>query len=251
MEEFDKDIPATPQSEADAQPHVRFLKIKDMDSDDTPRERAEKYGVGVLSVADLWALILRTGIVGKPITELCRDMMRDNDGKLTRLERRSRAELLNIKGMGRLKALQIEAVMELIRRYNSEEPAPNPRVLSSADIFRIMRPRIGNLTHEEIWALLLNRRHECVKCMQMSKGGMSSTVFDVRLLLREALLENATSVAICHNHPSGTREPSTQDDQLTRKCKEACATLDIRLIDHVIVTNHNTEYYSYSDQGRL
>lgn len=251
MEDKQQHTQAAPQDGEEAQPQVHFLKIKDMDSDDTPRERAEKYGVGVLAVADLWALILRTGIVGKPITELCRDMMRDNDGKLTRLERRSRAELLNIKGMGRLKALQVEAVMELIRRYNSEEPAPNPRVASSGDIFRIMRPRIGNLPHEEIWALLLNRRHECVKCMQISKGGMSSTVFDVRLLLREALLENATSVAICHNHPSGTREPSVQDDQLTRRCKEACAQLDIRLIDHIIVTNHNTTYYSYCDEGRL
>lgn len=230
---------------------IQFVKIKDMDSDDTPRERAERYGVGVLSVADLWALILRTGIVGKPITELCRDLMRENEGKLTRLERRSRAELLSIKGMGRLKALQIEAVMELVRRYNSEEPAPNPQIHSSADIFRIMRPRIGHLSHEEIWAMLLNRRHECEKVVQLSKGGMSATVFDVRLLLRQALLENASSIVLCHNHPSGTLIPSSQDDSITHKCKEACETLDLRMVDHLIVTNHNTNYFSYADQGLL
>lgn len=232
-------------------PQMRFQKIKDMDSCDTPREKAEKYGVGVLSVPDLWALILRTGIVGKPITELCREMMRENDGKLTRLERRSFAELLSIKGMGRLKAMQVEAVMELIRRYNREEPAPNPQIHSSADIFRMMRPRIGHLPHEEIWAMLLNRRHECVKYIQLSKGGMSATVFDVRLLLRQALLENASAVVLCHNHPSGALVPSDQDDRITRRCKEACATLDLRLLDHLIVTSHNTGYYSYADQQRL
>lgn len=252
MSESEKETSKIVGSEEDkSEKRIHFLKIKDMDSDDTPRERAEKYGVGVLSVADLWALILRTGIVGKPITELCRDLMRDNDGKLTRLERRSKAELLTIKGMGPLKALQIEAVMELIRRYNSEEPAPNPRVNSSADIFRIMRPRIGHLPHEEMWALLLNRRHECVKCLQLSKGGISSTVFDVRVLLRAALVENVEAVALCHNHPSGTRGPSPQDDNLTRKCKEACATMDITLLDHIIVTNRNDSYFSYRDEGRM
>lgn len=230
---------------------ARFLKIKDMDSEDTPREKAEKYGVGVLSVADLWALILRTGIVGKPVTELCRDLMRENDGKLTRLERRSRAELMAMRGMGRLKALQVEAVMELVRRYNSEEPAPNPVVKSSADIFRIMRPRIGHLPHEEMWALLLNRRHECVKCLQLSKGGLTGTVFDSRLLLKQALLEGADAVALCHNHPSGALKPSAQDDAVTAKCRRACEALDIRLIDHLVITSRNGSYYSYSDEGRL
>lgn len=228
-----------------------FRKIKDMDAEDTPRERAEKYGVGSLSVADLWALILRTGIVGMPITELCRELMRQNEGKLTRLERRSHTELLNIKGLGRLKALQIEAVMELIRRYNLEEPAPNPLIKSSQDIFRAMRPRIGGLPHEEIWALILNQRHECVKFLQLSKGGIAASIFDVRLLLRQALIENASAVALCHNHPSGTLQPSTQDDAITRKCKTACETLDIRLLDHVIVTSHNSSYFSYADNSRL
>ena len=237
-------------SEDEGRP-THFRKIKDMDRDDTPRERAEKYGVVSLSIPDLWALILRTGIVGKPITELCRDFMRENDGKLTRLERRTRAELLNIKGLGRLKALQIEAVMELIRRYNMEEPAPNPQIKSSADIFRMMRPRIGGLPHEEIWALLLNRRNECMKCLQLSKGGISASVFDVRLLLRQALTENASSVALCHNHPSGTRTPSPQDDAITLKCKGACEALDLTFLDHIIVTSHNSRYFSYRDEGRL
>lgn len=239
-----------PEDKAE-EPKILFRKIKDMDTEDTPRERAEKFGVETLSIADLWALILRTGIVGKPITELCRDLMKENEGKLTRLERRSREELLNIKGLGILKALQVEAVMELIRRYNLEEPSPNPQIKSSADIFRLMRPKIGHLPHEEIWALILNRRNECVKVLQLSKGGISASVFDVRLLLRHALLENASSIVLCHNHPSGTREPSVQDDAITRKCKQACETLELKLLDHIIVTNHNSVYFSYNDEGRL
>lgn len=226
-------------------------RIKDMDSDDTPRERAEKHGCSVLSVPDLWALILRTGTVGNPITALCRDLMRSNDGKLTNLERRTRQELLQIKGLGKLKVIQIEAVMELVRRYNSEQVESNPVVQGSKAIFGVMRPHIGHLAHEEMWALMMNSRNEVVKLYQVSKGGVTGTAFDVKLIVKEALLENATSVALCHNHPSGNLQPSPQDDQLTRRCKEACRFMEIRFLDHVIVTADPRKYYSYFDEGRL
>lgn len=224
-------------------------KVKDMSPDDTPRERAEKYGCGVLSVADLWALILRTGTVGNPITHLCRELMKHNDGRLRVLERRTRQEILGIKGLGKLKALQIEAVMELIRRYNGEPPAENPRIRCSADIYATVRQALGGLDHEEVWVLLLNRRHEAVKFVQLSKGGWSSSIFDVKMLIKEALLENASSLALCHNHPSGNLNPSPQDDNITRVCKQACGTMELNMIDHLIVTADS--YYSYADQGRL
>lgn len=230
---------------------VRLPKIKDMDRADTPREKAEKFGCASLSVPDLWALVLRTGTVGNPITELCRSLMRANDGQLTRLERRSRKELLAIKGLGPLKVIQIEAVMELIRRYNSESPAENPIIKGSADIFGVMRPHLGHLDHEEVWALILNQRHEVVKLYQASKGGIASSIFDVKLIVKEALLENASAIALCHNHPSGNLTPSPQDDAITRKCKEACALMDLRMIDHIILTSHNSKYFSYHDRGRL
>ncbi|MBD5231648.1 MAG: DNA repair protein RadC [Bacteroidales bacterium] len=226
-------------------------RIKDMDADDTPRERAEKHGCAALSVPDLWALILRTGTVGNPITALCRDLMRANDGKLTRLERRTRRELLQIKGLGKLKVIQIEAVMELIRRYNREEAEANPVIKGSEAIFRVMRPHLGHLDHEEVWALIMNRRNEVVKLYQVSKGGIASSVFDVKLIVKEALLENAACIALCHNHPSGNLQPSPQDDQITRRCKEACQLMDLRLLDHLIITADNTRYYSYFDNGRL
>lgn len=220
-----------------------------MDKNDTPREKALKHGCGVLSVPDLWAIILRTGSVGNPITELTRQMMRLNDGKLTMLERRTRKELLAIKGLGTLKALQIEAVMELIRRYNSEEPDETPQIKSSRDIFEVMKPRIAHLPHEEVWIVILNRRHQVVKLFQVSKGGWASSLFDVKVIIKEAMLENACSVALCHNHPSGNLMPSPQDDDITRRCHEACKIVDIRFIDHLIITPHG--FYSYADHSRL
>lgn len=223
--------------------------VKDFDTDDQPRERALKLGVGALSVADLWAIVLRTGTPGKPITELCRDLMRANDGSLRRLERRDLKELTAMKGIGTTKAVQIQAVMELMRRYSAEKAADNPTVTCSADIYAIMRPKIGNLPHEEIWALLMNRRNEVITLYRVSEGGTASTVFDVKKLLKAALLEGCSSVAICHNHPSGTLRPSQQDDTMTQRCKEACQATDLRLIDHLIITAES--YFSYSDDGRL
>ena len=226
-----------------------YIPIKDMDKEDTPREKAEKFGCSVLSVSELWALVLRTGTVGMPITRLCRELMQANDNRLTTLERRTRKELLKIKGLGKLKVTQIEAVMELIRRYNMEGVAEKPIIRSSQDIYNIMNPVIGNKPHEEIWALILNRRNQLVKQFQISKGGTSATVFDVKMVLKEAILENASGLILCHNHPSGNLMPSTNDDAITRQCFKACQTIDVRMLDHVIITANG--FHSYNDQGNM
>lgn len=225
------------------------LTVKQLDPDDQPRERAVKYGIGVLSTADLWALVLRTGLPGKPVTQLARDLMRANSGSIHALERRTRGELMAIPGIGLTKAVQIQAVMELIRRYGAEQSPSDTVVRSSRDIFELMRPTIGNLPHEEIWAIFLNHRLAVVRRFRIGEGGATGVVFDVRKMLKEALLENATGVALCHNHPSGTLRPSPQDDELTHRCFEACATMDIRLVDHLIITA--SHFYSYADEGRL
>lgn len=227
----------------------RTLTVKQLDADQQPREKALRHGIGVLSIAELLAVILRTGITGYPITDLCRDLMRVNDNSLHTLERRSRSELLKIRGVGATKALQLEAILELIRRYCNEKTGDNPTVTSSADIAAIMRPRIGNLPHEEIWIICLNQKLEARKMSRISSGGIAMSVFDIKLIMKEALLENASAIALCHNHPSGNTRPSPQDDNITRKLAEACKTLDLRLIDHVIVTADG--FYSYSDNSRL
>lgn len=229
------------------------LTVKQMDSDERPRERAMKYGIGTLTTPELLAIVIRTGQHGMPITELCRQLMRDNDNSLLRLERRSRHELMLTKGIGTAKALQIEAMMELMRRHTSEVTEASVKkivaITSSKQIQEHLRPRIANLDHEEVWALLLNRRNEVITEFRVTSGGLSSSVFDVRMIVKRALLEDASGVVMCHNHPSGTLRPSPQDDSITHTLYNACQLLNIRLLDHVIITVGG--HYSYNDEGRL
>lgn len=232
----------------DLQESERPRTVKDFDPDDQPREKAEKHGCGVLSVPDLWALILRTGTPGTPITSLCRDMMRQNGGKLHQLERRTRKELRGIKGIGLTKSIQIEAVMELMRRYAAEEPLQEQPVTGAEHIFKRMKYVIGNLPHEEIWLLLLNRRNQVIREICLSRGTSSASLFDVRAAIKHAIMENAEGVILVHNHPSGGTRPSDCDDRITREFKEACGFMKLRLLDHVIVTAD--AFYSYHDSGR-
>lgn len=223
--------------------------VKDLDPDDQPREKAEKYGCSTLSVPDLWAIILRTGLPGKPITELCRDLMRENGGKLHQLERRTRKELRNIKGIGLTKSIQIEAVMELMRRYSAEEPIHEQQISSSEMIYQRMRYKIGNLDHEEVWILLLNRRNQVIREVCLSTGTSTASLFDVKAAIKHAILENAEGVILTHNHPSGGTVPSESDNKITRELKQACDYMRIKMLDHLIVTANG--YYSYHDNSRL
>lgn len=227
----------------------RPMTVKDFDVDDQPREKALKLGVGALSTADLWALVLRTGLPGKPITELCRDLMRQNQGSIHNLERRDRRELLKIKGIGTTKAIQIEAVMEIVRRYCREELSERPRIRQSSDIDRVLRYRIANLPHEEIWVMLLNRSNHVISTERLTSGTATASVFDVKTVIKMALLENAEAIVLCHNHPSGALIPSPQDDEITRACKAAAELFRIRFLDHLIFAASG--YYSYCDHGRL
>lgn len=225
------------------------LTVKQLDADQQPREKARMHGIGTLSLSELWAVVLRTGLPGKPITQLCRELMKNNGDNLHTLERRTHKELTALPGIGATKAIQIEAVMEIVRRYCGEKAAQTPQIRTSLDAADIMRPRIGNLDHEEIWAIMLSRSNKVTRLYRASSGGRAATVFDVKVILKEALLENATSLMLCHNHPSGNLTPSGPDDSITRKCAEACRAVDILFLDHLILTAES--YYSYADQGRL
>lgn len=228
-------------------------KIKDRSLEERPRERAIAYGIGSLTTAELLAIILRTGQPGMPITELCRQLMDDNSNSLLQLERRSREELMLTKGIGHAKALEIEAMMEIMRRYFREsinkENEKIQKIRSSTDIHERMRYRIANLDHEEIWIILLNQSNGVIKEFRATSGSAVASVFDTKMIIKRALLENATGVCMCHNHPSGNLQPSAQDDNITRKLNDACKTMDLRMLDHVIVSTAG--FYSYSDQGRL
>lgn len=228
---------------------VTAKTVKEMDPDQQPREKAERFGCGILSIPELWALILRVGAQGMPITELCRNLMRDNEGSLHKLERRTRPELRNIKGIGTTKSIQVEAVMELIKRYCNEDIPNDEPVSSSRDIFLRMRLKIGNLDHEEIWILLLNRRNQVIREYCLSTGSGTASLFDLKKALKFAITENAEGLIMTHNHPSGNNLPSIQDDQITAQLKKGCEYLGLRILDHIIVTSNS--YYSYRDNGKL
>ena len=236
-------------SESPTMPIGRPMTVKDLDPDEQPREKAEKFGCGVLTTPELWALILRTGAQGMPVTELCRQLMKENKNSLHKLERRTRQEIRGVKGIGLTKSIQIEAVMELIKRYVSEDISPEDPIRTSNQIYDIMRHKIGNLDHEELWILLLNRRNQVIKEFQMTSGTMNASIFDVRMAIKYALLENADSIILCHNHPSGTLQPSPQDTAITHELKKACDFMRLRLLDHLIITANG--FFSYNDKGML
>lgn len=227
----------------------RSLTVKEMCADDQPRERAIRYGISSLATADLFAIILRTGTPGTPITDLCRDMMRQNGGRLLDLERQSREQLMMIKGIGESKALQIEAVMEIVRRYGKEKVGERPQLRMSRDIYDIIRPEIANLPHEEIWVVMTNRSNYVTGMQRISEGGSGAATFDVKKMMRALILARAEGVVMCHNHPSGVLKPSLPDDNITRGLKSACEVLELNCIDHLIVTPDG--YYSYRDNGRI
>lgn len=215
-----------------------------------PMEKAEKYGLDKLECSELLAIILRTGQKGFPITEMTEELMRLNAGKLKVLERRSREELMAVPGIGPVKAFQIAAVLEIMRRYNLEKLGDRITIRSAGDIFAYMQPEASPLTTEHIWILLLNRANAIVERRVVSSGGTGATVFDLKNILRQILITpGVESLIMVHNHPSGGLRPSPQDDEITRQLKEGCRYVGLKLLDHVIVTQDS--YYSYSDSGRL
>lgn len=215
-----------------------------------PMEKAEKYGIKALVPSELLAIILRTGQPNFPVTELTADLMRRNENKLKVLERRSREELMELPGIGRVKAFQIEAVLEIMRRYNLEKLGDRVTIRNATDIFNYMQPLAAPLNVENIWILLLNRANAIIDCRAVSQGGTSATVFDLKTILRKVLLTpGVEAVIMVHNHPSGSLRPSPQDDTITRQLKQGCEYLGLRMLDHVIVSQDS--FYSYSDEGRL
>ena len=227
----------------------RILTVKEMDSDSQPREKAMAHGIGSLTNSELFAIILRTGTVGMPITRLCENLMQSHANQIHNLERGCREQFECIDGIGKAKALQIEAVMELIRRYNQEKIQDLKVIRSALDIYEYIGPHMGNLPHEEMWAIYLSRANKILARQRISQGSAVGTVFDIKKIMRMALYAKAEGIVICHNHPSGNLRPSGPDDMITRKMKAACDAMDIRLLDHLIVTSFG--YFSYSDSTSL
>lgn len=227
------------------------LLIRDMAHDERPREKAMAHGIKSLSNVELMAIIFSTGIKGKSVIDLCRDILDDNDKHLSNVARLSVQELINrYPGIGPAKAVTLLAALELgARSAEDSVMKDNPVINTSEKAYAIMKPQFLNLPHEEFWVLLLTPSAKVIRKVCVGRGGVSMTAVDVKVILRRAIEYSASAMILCHNHPSGTLSPSTHDDNLTRKICDGARMLDIKVLDHIILTDGG--FYSYNDQGRL
>ncbi len=225
------------------------LAIKEWNPEDRPREKLAALGPDALTNAELLAILIGSGSENETSVSLMQRVLHDCSDNLGNLGKLSLHELTAYRGIGPAKAITIIAAMELGRRRAASRPADRPLIASSQAIYDLMAEKLRDLHNEECHVILLNNALRLIGTKCVSRGGLTGTTVDVRLVLREALLARATSIALCHNHPSGTLKPSRADDELTRRLSEAAAQVDLKLIDHLIITDG--AYYSYNDQGRL
>ena len=225
------------------------LTVKQLAKDDRPRERLMMHGAEALSSAELLAILIGSGSKSETSVELMKRLLADCNNNLATLSKKSLKELMDYKGVGEAKAISILAACELGKRREKAEMPARMTFRTSMDIYQHMWPKVRNNDVEECYVILMNQAYKEIDTIRLSHGGITETVVDVRLVMKEALLNNATVIAISHNHPSGNIRPSRDDDMLTRKISEACATMRIHFLDHVIVTDG--DYFSYRDNGRL
>ncbi len=225
------------------------LSIKKWAKEDRPREKLLLKGKSSLSESELIAVLLRSGTRTISAVELAKQILQSQNNNLSKLARLSVKDLQKFKGIGEAKAITIVSALELGRRRKDHEPVKAFKIKSSQDAFDYMRPELLDQPHEEFWLLLLKRNNEVIKKIQISKGGVSGTVVDPKIIFKHALDELASSVLLIHNHPSGNPRPSQTDMNLTRKIKGAGELLDIPVLDHIIFCNET--YYSFADKSLL
>ncbi len=224
--------------------------IKDWSDDDKPREKLMKKGADGMSEAELFAILIGSGNKEEDAVELMRRILRDCGGSLKKLGRMAPEELCrNYKGIGMAKAVTIVAACELSKRRKDENVQEKKRIDSSKDLYDYLIDILQDAPTEECHVLLLNHGHRIIGSRCVSKGSISRSLVDIREILRYALLAHATAIVFCHNHPSGNINPSLDDDRITEKLLKAAQTMDIRLLDHIVITDG--AYYSYADQGKL
>jgi DNA repair protein RadC len=225
------------------------FSIKNWAEDDKPREKLMLKGKSALSDAELLAIIIGSGSRNESAVDLSKRILAQVQNNLNILGKLSLKQLTEFKGIGEAKAISIIAATELGRRRRTEEVQELVKINSSRVIFDVMQPIIGELPHEEFWVLYLNNANKIIHKAQLSKGGITGTVVDVRLVLKMALEHNALSIVLTHNHPSGKLLASDSDIELTQKVKLAAKQLDIHLLDHVIIIENG--YYSFAEEGIL
>ena len=225
------------------------LNINQWAEEDRPREKLMRLGAGALTNAELMAILIGSGSPKESAVDLMKRILNDCQNNLNQLGKMSIRELQQYKGMGPAKAISILAACELGKRRQLEKVQERKDLGSPQDIYDYMHPMMQDLDTEEAWILLMNQNYKLIKAERLSHGGITETLVDVRVIVKEALLNNATIVALCHNHPSNQTKPSRDDDRLTERVKKACELMRIYLLDHIIVTDGG--YYSYREKGSI
>ena len=225
------------------------LSIKDWDEADMPREKLERLGAEALSNAELLAILIGSGSTKESAVDLMKRVMSDCNNNLNTLGKLTITDLMKYNGVGPAKAITILAACELGKRRQAEKAEERGKLDSALAIYEEMHPVMQDLDVEEGWVLLMNQNFKLIKKMCISRGGLTETAIDVRVIMKQAIMSNATVIALCHNHPSGGLRPSGADDSLTNKVKDACNLMRLFFLDHVIITDGG--YYSYSEEGRI
>lgn len=217
--------------------------------EERPREKVMANGVQYLSDSELLAILLGSGTKNMTAVELARRILKASGNNLQKLGRQGVGDLVRIKGVGPAKAISIMAALEIGRRRAGIQHAEKIPVKSSETVFNLFHPLMGDLEHEEFWLLMLNRANRVLGRYKVSQGGLSGTVIDTRIILKKALDNLASSIIVCHNHPSGNMQPSDADVKITEKLKKAAEMLEIKLLDHVIIADKS--YFSFADEGLI
>lgn len=226
-----------------------FVSIKNWLEDDKPREKMMQRGASALTDAELLAILISSGTRERSALDLARDILGLAHNNLRELGRLSLKELQKTKGIGEARAITIAAAMELGRRRQLAEGLERSSIKVSRDAAEIVMPLLQDLTQESFCVIYLNPAARVIKTEMLSNGGLTGTVVDVRIILKQALLCNASQLIVAHNHPSGSKNPSEADKQVTRKLKESAMMMDMKLLDHIIVAG--ADYFSFGDEGLI
>ena len=224
------------------------LNINQWAEEDRPREKMASSGAENLTNAELLAILIGSGSQKESAVDLMKRILADCNNNLSTLGKMPIRELCTYTGIGEAKAISILAACELGKRRQAETPEERPDLGTATRIYNHMRPVMQDLYVEEFWALLMNQHYRLIKKVRISRGGITETPVDIRIVMKEAVLANCTILAVCHNHPSGNLTPSKADETLTRSISRACEFMNIHFLDHVIVTDG--QYYSFHEQGK-
>ena len=219
--------------------------------DDKPREKMMHKGKSALSDAELVAILIGSGSRNESAVALSKRILASVNNNLSSLGKQSLAQSMEFKGIGEAKAISIIAALELGTRRRLAEVRDRQQITSSRDAFDILQPHFSDLANEEFWIVMLNRANKVIGKECISSGGVSGTTVDVKIVFKKAIQSLASGIILCHNHPSGSLQPSQADRELTRRMAESGKLLEINVLDHLIVTDHANNYFSFADEGLL